>query len=191
MGAAEILDELGVGYDLGSADGGEVLYSVELRRVDNEVSASDVAALVHDSAPVSGRAARALYVSLAEIGANVPEHSGRPHGYVAVATVDDGRHIEFAVGDAGWGLTANLRALGSRSDADSLSMVFNGGVSSTGTPGRGQGIPETRRLVTACGGSVCIVSGAAARVVSPGESRALLGQLAFPGTVVQGVLERQ
>jgi hypothetical protein len=189
MHLGQVIDDLGGTHDLNPVNERDAPDLLELQRFEGEDGATQLAALVFDKTVNDEPVAQALYQSICEIGANVPQHSGRPHGYIAAATTYRGKKIQFAVGDAGTGLTTRLSAVGSTGDADSLEMVLEHGVSSTGQPGRGRGIQETRRLVTSLKGSVHMVSGTASRTVVASTSTSTSKNIPFPGTLLQGSLE--
>lgn len=184
----EVLGDLGCRHDLTPVRKTEGLALLELRRFEGEAGAAALAELVYEQTAARPDVAGALHKSLSEIGGNVSQHSGSPHGYMAAVKTDQGRRIEFAVADAGRGLTANLAPFGAVSDARSLEMVLEEGISSTGQRGRGNGIPDTRRLVTALGGHVHMITGDAGRTASRTWSSRSQGRLPFPGTLLQGSL---
>ncbi len=189
MHLGRVLDELGCYHNLKAVRETAGLELLELRRFEGEDGAADLAALVYNKTEGDRVVADALYRSLGEIGGNVSQHSGRPHGYMAAIMTYGGRRIEFAVADAGSGLTANLARVGSTGDAHSLEMVLDHGVSSTGELGRGNGIRDTRRLVTGLNGQVSMITRGAGRIVQRNGAIVLSGQLPFPGTLLQGSLD--
>jgi glucose-6-phosphate-specific signal transduction histidine kinase len=162
---------------------------LELRRFDGEDGATALAAMVFERTAGSPHVADTLHRSLAEIGENVWQHSGQPHGYMAAVLTYGGRRIQFAVADAGRGLTHNLQRFGSTSDDESLEMALQGGVSSAGEPARGTGIRDTRQLVTALQGDLTMITRTAGRIVTAKSTRVIASPLApFPGTLLQGSL---
>lgn len=162
---------------------------LELQRFEGEAGVQLLAGMVFDKMIGSDlQTAQALYASIVEIGANVPQHSGLASGYMAAQSTHGGTCIHFAVGDAGDGLYMTLRDFGATSEAHALELVLERGVSRTGEPGRGVGIPETRRLAVQTGGLVHMVSGDASRTARSGRSISRTSRHAFPGTLLQGKL---
>jgi len=141
------------------------------------------------------RARNALIESLRELAANVFEHS-HSSGFVAAVTQDLGRrhgHVDLVIGDAGQGLRASLSRKGSRvhpvTDHDAIDLAVEYGVSTTGDPGRGQGLASTLELVKELEGGVVVRSGGARHAFTASRSSEL-GHLERDASVpfVQGTL---
>ena len=189
MRLGQALDAMGCDHNLPPVREKEGLELLEFRRFEGETGAEALAQLVYEKTEKNPAVSAALFRSLCEIGGNVSEHSGRPHGYMAAVSTHDGTRVQFAVADAGSGLTANLARVGSTGDAHSLQMVLEGsGTSSTGDVGRGKGIPDTRELVTSLSGHVSMITRTAARFAYRSTSSQLVGPYGFPGTILQGTL---
>jgi hypothetical protein len=162
---------------------------LELQRFEGEADVQLLAGMVFDKLNATDpQTAHALYTSIVEIGANVPQHSGLTSGYMAAQSTYGGTCIHFAVGDAGDGLYMTLRDFGATSEAHALELVLEEGVTRTREPGRGVGIRETRRLAVQTGGLVHMVSGDASRTAGVGGSISRTSRHVFPGTLLQGKL---
>ena len=95
--------------------------------------------------------AHALHTALAEIGANVYEHSGTV-GFMAAQTLASQRVLRFAVADAGTGLLGTLADQGAEDDRMAITMALSGTSRKRGPgPGHraadrgGRGEPAGRR----------------------------------------------
>jgi hypothetical protein len=163
---------------------------LELQRFEGEVGVELLAGMVFDKLNgTDPQTAQALYTSIIEIGANVPQHSGLASGFMAAQSTYRGNCIHFAVGDAGDGLYATLRDSGATSEAHALELVLEqDGVTRTRQAGRGIGIRETRRLAVQTGGFVHMVSGNASRTARDGSSASRMSRHDFPGALLQGKL---
>lgn len=190
MRLGRVIEDHGGSHDLNpvhETDLGSAL--LELQSFEGETGVDLLASMVFDKLNGNDpQTAHALYTSIVEIGANVPQHSGLVSGYMAAQSTYGGSRIHFAVGDAGHGLYATLRDLGATSEAQALELVLEQGVTSTRQAGRGIGIRETRRLAVRTGGLVHMISGNASRTAREGGSTSRLGRYAFPGTLLQGLL---
>lgn len=145
MGMENIMGELGVPSDLTPArrwDTGDNLLELRRFRADGfewDKLADDLFGKLRTH--VGTDFAVALYQSIAEIGANVPEHSRASHGYIAMQYYPEQHSVQFAVADAGIGIRASLELHHQvPSDIRALSMAATMGVSGTGEKGRGRGI---------------------------------------------------
>ena len=122
---------------------------------------------------VGPQATSALIEALWELGANVTEHSGSS-GIVGAVVQNANRkeaHVDFAIGDAGIGIRQSfLNGVGGHhpnSDHEAITLALKYLVSSTGDPGRGQGIAATVEQATGLRGKVLVRSGDARRSIAP------------------------
>jgi hypothetical protein len=186
------IDMLGGQHDLVRVrehDVGEAL--LELRRFDGEEGADELAAHVYNKVASMPTVAHALHMALTEIGGNVPQHSLRKRGWIAAQESRRLPRFQFAVGDSGCGIRASLAAaVAVESDAEALRTVLQSAVSSTREPGRGQGILETRRLITRLDGHVQLLSGTGLAHASAHDVTTRTWQRAVPGTLLQGTVQR-
>ena len=136
------------------------------------------------------RVAEALYGSICEVGCNVPQHSGQNHGFMAAQTTWHGREINFAVGDSGVGIAETLAAVGVSDEAEAVELVLRQGLSSTGDPARGRGIPQTRELLTSVGGSLFVATGHTLRTAYTRDMTRRRADRPFRGTLLQGTIRR-
>ncbi|MDQ1676304.1 MAG: hypothetical protein QOC93_1448 [Actinomycetota bacterium] len=149
----------------------------------------ELAAMVyHRVSAESPASARALYTALCEVGQNVREHAGVAGGWAAAQATTSRAEVWFAIGDCGIGIRRSLATRGARDDADALMLALDRGVSRLTRAGRGNGLAETCRLVTARGGRLHLVSGAAARTAGPVRRHASVPVTPFPGTLLAGSL---
>ena len=164
---------------------------VELQRFESPEQSDTLGEMVYNKIVGSDEGmADALNQSIAEMGQNVPEHSGVRNGYFAAQTTYQRQHVSFSIGDAGVGLTASLAEAGLAydDDATTLEAVMKGGVTRTGEDGRGKGFVTARDKIVGADGTFFYQSGAAARLEQRGRSvttRSDPDRL-FPGTVLQG-----
>lgn len=167
MHVGEVITDLGGVHDLPQTtewdQEGKLL---ELQRFDGRQAAEALGRLVHERID-DPHLAHAMHASICEIGINVPEHSGRDHGYIAAVTTYRASRMSFAVGDAGVGVLEPLLPLGFGAHSEVLRALLEVGVTRTGQAGRGRGIISTRGLVNARGGQVFMASGAASVVAWP------------------------
>jgi hypothetical protein len=187
MGVGEIVSSLGGAHDLPATRlWDQEGYLLELQRFDGEDAPPELARLV-EARLVDGPSAEAVHKGICEIGANVPDHSGRAHGYVAAVTTHGASRVAFAIGDAGVGLLEPLARRGYASNAEVIRDLFaRGGVSRLGAEGRGRGVHRTREVVTKGGGSVYMASGRDAVSSTGSITHAASGAIAIPGTLLQG-----
>lgn len=156
---------------------------LELRRFDGPDEPDRLGEMLLRKTQADFDVARALHQSVAELGVNVPDHSGLDVGFVAAQSTYRHSVVQFAVGDGGVGVAAALED--ASSDGDALQQVMNGR-SRLNEPGRGQGLAKTQRLLLGMRGSLHMLSGAAHRThygtgASCGEAT-----VTFPGTLLQG-----
>jgi hypothetical protein len=190
MRLGRALTELGAAHDLPYVRerqlSGRLL---ELTHFADAGGSDELAAMVyHRVAPESPASARALYTALCEIGQNVPEHAGVAGGWAAAQATRRHAQVWFAVGDCGIGMRRSLATRGARDDAEALVLALDRGVSRFAAPGRGNGLAETCRLVTARGGRLHLVSGGAARTAERTRRSPSVPVTPFPGTLFQGAL---
>lgn len=162
---------------------------LELTVCEGNVDYSDVADLVYQKIAGMGyypEVAPAVYAGLMELGENVLEHSGAPRGFTAAQAYRLGEadeYLVFSVGDAGVGLRASLSSLGPADDVSAVEMALELGVSGTGDPARGQGLPTVVDLATEVRGRASLISGTAVRDIwwRGGRTRKMSQ---MPGTVM-------
>ncbi len=130
--------------------------------------------------------ANALHQSVAELGANVPEHSGKDWGYVAAQTTNGDTVVRFAVGDAGNGVAASFAPDRALTDEEALDLTLERGISRTGLPGHGQGLKKVRQLMADLQGSVHMVSGTAHRTTNRRATTSGSATHGYQGTLLQG-----
>ncbi len=186
MRLGSVPDNLGQEHDLPAVrewDAGHEL--VELRRFFGESEPEELAEMLFAKTETEIAVARALHQSVAELGVNVPQHSGLEYGYVAAQTTYGGTVVQFAVGDGGRGVAAGFDP--APNDARAIEQVL-AGRSRKPDPGRGRGLPKTQKLVLGLGGSLHMLSGTAYRTHdlygatfggAPTTRR-------YPGTLLQG-----
>lgn len=184
MRLGRIMNGLGQEHDLPAVRewerGSELL---ETLRFSGEAEPDRLAAMVFAKTEADLRVARALHQSIAELGVNVPQHSGLDHGYVASQSTYDGQVVQFAVGDAGRGVAAGFGD--AVPDADAVDKALTG-VSRIPDRGRGRGLAKTQRLVLALGGSFHVVSGTAHRTREQHGDTSGSAAVGYPGTLLQG-----
>ncbi len=128
--------------------------------------------------------AHALHTALAEIGANVWEHSGTV-GFMAAQTLPSQRVLRFAVADAGAGLLGTLAGQGAEDDRMAITMALSG-TSRTCGPGRGTGLPTAVAVVSRLGGGVLLASGSALATANARGRRHTELDQPFTGTMFEG-----
>lgn len=187
MHLGRVLDTMGAEHDL--PDPVERAHSglLEVSVIDAAERVRTLASLVFDAvAPVDERLAAALYESLAELGANVGDHSGTI-GFACAQIMPGLRELRFAVVDSGLGLRRTLAAKGATSDRVALRLALEG-VSRFDEPDRGGGLRTTVELVSELSGSVFVASGTAT-VRDSGSARSFSNSSAqFVGTLVEAVI---
>lgn len=131
------------------------------------------------------------YTAIFELGLNVIQHSGDTAGYVAVShrfgSAVSNERLSIAVGDAGMGLRASLRA---QHDSTAIRNAVRKYHSTVNAPGRGRGIASVNELAGRCRGHMTIVSGQACGYFDRGhwDPRISHIEAPFSGTVVQATL---
>lgn len=192
MGAGDAIAGLGGTHDLITVRRHDVgTRLIELQRFDSETTVEDLAAMVYDRLSARDRAAAgALHKSICELGQNVTQHSGLASGYVAAQTTYDGSRVTFSIGDCGIGLRGSLTQFGFANDAEALSAVMDGGYSSTGDAGRGNGFRDARLLLIRNGGTLHAQSGTASVTSTAVTSRRFDAPLnPLRGTILQGAVD--
>ncbi|MEO7261717.1 MAG: hypothetical protein ABI047_10750 [Jatrophihabitantaceae bacterium] len=187
MRLGAIVERFGGSHDL-PVNGRELDRSDSLLEVTELATAGDVrqlSGLVHDRvAGHDAEIAHALHTALAEIGANVCEHSGTV-GFMAAQTLPSQGVLRFAVADAGAGLQGTLVSQGAEDDRMAITMALSGTSRKQG-PGRGTGLPTAVTVVSRLGGEVLLASGSAlATANARGRRHAELPQR-FIGTMFEG-----
>ena len=193
MRLGRLLDEMGADHDLAPVNEHAVERSLlELTRFTGEDGVDALAEIPFDTLEADHPVvASALYEAICEIGCNVPQHSGKSHGFMAAQTTWHGQEIRFAVADSGVGIAATLADVGIHAEATALDSVLNEGISRTGDPARGRGIPRTRELLTGLGGNLFLASGAVQRTAFSHAVRGRPLTQPVPGTVLQGTILRR
>lgn len=128
--------------------------------------------------------AHALHTALAEIGANVCEHSGTV-GFMAAQTLPSQGVLRFAVADAGVGLLGTLVSQGAEDDRMAITMALSGTSRKQG-PGRGTGLPTAVSVVSRLGGEVLLASGSALTTANARGRRHAQLRNRFLGTIFEG-----
>ena len=139
----------------------------------------------------SGLAADRFTVALSEICQNVVDHSGSAGLALAQCYQRAGgeTEIRLAVADVGIGVRASLAPryaaghIGTWDDRAAIKLAFQPGVTGSGNPDRGLGLPAVADMVRAWGGALRLRSGTAACTVGARPSERA-GLAAFPGTQV-------
>lgn len=187
MRLGRVLDDVRAEHDLPPVsewDTGRRL--VELRRFTGTAEPDELAHMLLERTRDVPAVADALHQCVAEIGGNVPEHSGQPWGYVAAQTTFRDSVVQFAVGDAGRGVAAGFAPERQLTDEEAVELTLERGVSRTGLVGHGRGLQKARRLVTGMRGNVHMVSGTAHRTTFLGATSYGSATYGYPGTLLQG-----
>lgn len=191
MGLAECLDEAGARHALPSVRANEALNAVTLLRLTRFSTEDDVDALLDllESVGVPEELRDPLASGLAEAANNVPEHAACDGGFVAAQMTASNRKVHFAVGDGGVGIRASLaRTRATSSDVQAIELAVEG-VSGTGRASRGKGLKSICRAVREHGGKFTLLSGQAARIMTPGKEWTRRSSGAgYPGTVLEVTL---
>jgi hypothetical protein len=187
MHLGAIVEHFGGSHDLPES-ARELDRSDSLLEVTELATGSDVrqlSGLVYDRiAGHDAEIAHALHTALAEIGANVCEHSGTV-GFMAAQTLPSQAVLRFAVADAGVGLLGTLVSQGAEDDRMAILMALSGTSHKQG-PGRGTGLPTAVSVVSRLGGEVLLASGSAlATANARGRRHAQLAN-GFVGTIFEG-----
>ena len=187
MHLGAIVERFGGSHDLPDS-GPEHDRSDSLLEVTQLTTGGDVrqlSGLVHDRvASLDAEIARALHTALAEIGANVCEHSGTV-GFMAAQTLPAQRVLRFAVADAGAGLLGTLIAQGADDDRTAINMALSGTSRKDG-PGHGTGLPTAVTVVSRLGGEVLLASGSALTTANARGRRHGRLRGRFVGTIFEG-----
>lgn len=187
MRLGAIVEHFGGSHDL-PASARELDRSDSLLEVTELATSSDVrqlSALVYDRvAGHDAEIAHALHTALAEIGANVCEHSGTV-GFMAAQTLPAQGVLRFAVADAGAGLLGTLLSQGADSDRMAITMALSGTSRKQG-PGRGTGLPTAVTVVSRLGGEVLMASGSAVATANARGRRHAELASGFVGTMFEG-----
>jgi hypothetical protein len=186
MRLGHVLADFGVQHDLPeSRERDQREHLIEVAVIDGDPAAARLAELVFRKLePVDVALARALHGSVAEIGANAPEHSGTV-GFMAAQTLPRRNELLLAVGDAGVGIRATLAHRGAADDEGAIELATRERVSRFDEPDRGTGLPSAIRLVTGQRGSLYIATGTAS-IRHFGTTRRYLGAAQpYPGTILE------
>jgi hypothetical protein len=186
MRLGRVLADLGVRHDLpDSRERDQREHLIEVTEVDGDPAAARLAGLVFRKLrPLDARLARALHDSVAEIGANAPEHSGTI-GFMAAQTLPRRNELLLAVADAGVGIRATLARRGAEDDERAIELATRERVSQFDEPDRGSGLPTAIRLVTGQRGSLYIATGTASIRHFGSTRRYLATDRPFPGTILE------
>lgn len=187
MHLGAIVERFGGSHDLPAA-GRELDRRDSLLEVTELTDAGDVrqlSALVYDRvADLDGEIAGALHTALAEIGANVCDHSGTV-GFMAAQTLPSQGMLRFAVADAGAGMLGTLVGQGAEDDQTAINMALSGTSRKDG-PGRGTGLPTAVSVVSRLGGEVLLASGSALATANARGRRHVDLRNRFLGTMFEG-----
>ncbi len=159
---------------------------VELRRFIGADEPDELGRMLFNRTASLPPMANALHQCVAELGANVPEHSGEDWGYVAAQTTYGDTVVQFAVGDAGNGVAASFTPNCALTDEEALHLTLQRGVSRTGMPGHGQGLKKVRQLMADLQGNVHMVSGTAHRTTYRRATASGSATHGYQGTLLQG-----
>jgi hypothetical protein len=187
MHLGAIVEHFGGSHDL-PVSRREIDRSDSLLEVTELATSGDVrqlSALVYDR--VAGHdadIAHALHTALAEIGANVCEHSGTV-GFMAAQTLPSQGVLRFAVADAGAGLLGTLGGQGAEDDRMAITMALSGTSRKQG-PGRGTGLPTAVSVVSRLGGEVLLATGSALATANARGRRHTELPNRFVGTMFEG-----
>jgi anti-sigma regulatory factor (Ser/Thr protein kinase) len=189
MGLGDVLDELKAEHDLPTTRSVTHGTLLELQRFDGQRGAADLAERVLElHKGIDRDAADRLHSALIEVGANVPDHSGLPHGYIAAQMTHSRSVLRFAVADSGTGVRTSLREHSPADDADAIELALRRHISDSGERGRGRGLTQTLELILEGGGTFHMSSGRAGVSISPGGKQWRTYPRRVRGTVVQGTL---
>ena len=158
---------------------------LEVTELDTGSDVRQLSALVYER--VAGHdadIAQALHTALAEIGANVCEHSGTV-GFMAAQTLPSQGVLRFAVADAGAGLYGTLVGQGAEDDRMAIAMALSGTSRKEGA-GRGTGLPTAVSVVSRLGGEVLLGSGSAVATANARGRRYAELASGFVGTMFEG-----
>lgn len=186
MRLGRVLADLGARHDLpDSRERDQREHLIEVSVIDGDPAAARLAELVFRKLrPVDLTLAKALHGSVAEIGANAPEHSGTV-GFMAAQTLPRRNELLLAVADAGVGIRATLARRGADDDERAIELATRERISRFDEPDRGAGLPAAIRLVTGQRGSLYIATGTASIRHFGTTRRYLAAARPFPGTLVE------
>lgn len=164
----ELLTEIGATHNLPVVNERHLGRSiVELTRFTGAGEVRELADSVHEFAARHDRAsADALHTAVCEAGENVVTHAQVSHGFAVAQFYPQQQVFRFALGDSGIGYYGSLQSLGASDFEHGLKMAVTSGVTSTGDPGRGLGLPAIRDELVRLGGVMTIGDGAYARIYS-------------------------
>jgi hypothetical protein len=158
---------------------------LEVTELANARDVRQLSALVYDRiADLDVEIAGALHTALAEIGANVCEHSGTV-GFMAAQTLPSQGVLRFAVADAGAGMLGTLVGQGAEDDRTAINMALSGTSRKDG-PGRGTGLPTAVSVVSRLGGEVLLASGSGLATANARGRRHVDLRNQFVGTMFEG-----
>ena len=187
MHLGAIVEHFGGSHDL-PVNGRELDRHDSLLEVTELATGGDVrklSALVYDRvAGHDAEIAHALHTALAEIGANVCEHSGTV-GFMAAQTLPSQGVLRFAVADAGFGLLGTLAGQGAEDDRMAVTMALSGTSRKQG-PGHGTGLPTAVTVVSRLGGGVLLASGSEVTTANARGRRHAELTSGFVGTMFEG-----
>ncbi|HEX8303779.1 MAG TPA: ATP-binding protein [Jatrophihabitans sp.] len=187
MHLGAIVEHFGGSHDLPVKER-ELDRSDSLLEVTELATGGDVrklSALVYDRvAGHDAEIAHALHTALAEIGANVCEHSGTV-GFMAAQTLPSQGVLRFAVADAGVGLLGTLASQGAEDDRMAVTMALSGTSRKEG-PGHGTGLPTAVTVVSRLGGQVLLASGSEVTTANARGRRHAELSSGFVGTMFEG-----
>lgn len=193
MGLREMLDEIGLSYELPPADvidKPDVLVPLQFLRSTKDVMALSELLFEQLRQVADGQVLEAMSEGLWELAANALEHSGQP----AIAMGQVYRHghgdhhetVHIVVGDTGRGIRDSFLSTGihrPESDREALNLALEYLVSSVADPGRGQGLATTRELTVGLRGAFSIRSGTARLFDRMGKT-GMVDVPYLPGTIV-------
>lgn len=187
MWLGRVLSDLGVSHDLpaSSRERDQRDHLIEVTVVDGDPAAARLAELVFRKVrSVDLSLAKALHGSVAEIGANAPEHSGTI-GFMAAQTLPRRNELLLAVGDAGVGIRATLAHRGAADDEQAIELATRERVSRFDEPDRGSGLPTAIKLITGQRGSLYIATGASSIRHFGKTRRYLASTRPYCGTILE------
>ena len=181
-----VLSELGTQHDLPvSRERDQREHLIEVSVVDGDRAAARLAALVFRKLrPVDLELARALHGSVAEIGANAPEHSGTI-GFMAAQTLPRRNELLLAVGDAGVGIRATLAHRGAENDERAIELATRERVSRSTNRTAARACRPRSGSSPAQRGSLYLATGTASIRHFGSTRRYLAAASPYPGTIVR------
>lgn len=193
MRLGHVLSSLGAVHELPSVSARAADSLLELRIFNGSRGAEQLGRLVDKEVRGSdSTAAGALMEGICETGQNVEQHSGQRFGFIAAQRYRAGprqpRRFVFAVGDSGHGLLHTLRGQGATTSSDAVRMALAPGISETGDPARGSGLPSIRAYLCELGGGLELLSGDAGVASDSERQDSWSAASALQGTLVQGTI---